>query len=54
MIDLEAKIEKRYLNYLNKVVLYLSKMVLFELDIMTSCDYSTIACASLYVAFKII
>ena len=54
MTDLESKLDKRHFSYLQKVCLYLCKMVLFEIDIVTKYDYSTIACANLYVAFKII
>jgi hypothetical protein len=54
MTELETKLGKKHFTYLNKVCLYLSKMVLFEVEIMTNYDYSTIACANLYVGFKII
>ena len=37
-----------------KVCVYLSKMVTFDIDILTQYDYSTLACANMYVAFKII
>ena len=40
--------------YLQKVCVYLCKMVVFDIDILSSYNYSTLACASLYVAFKII
>jgi hypothetical protein len=54
MTDLESRLGKKNFKYLNKVCLYLSKMTLFEMEIMTNYDYSTIACANLYVGFKII
>ena len=54
MTGLEGKLGKKHFKYLNKVCLYLSKMALFEVEIMTTYDYATIACANLYVAFKII
>lgn len=54
MTDLEGRLGKKNFKYLNKVCLYLSKMTLFEMEIMTNYDYSTIACANLYVGFKII
>jgi hypothetical protein len=40
--------------YLKKVSLYLSKLVLFDIEIVTNYSSSTIACAILYLAFKII
>ena len=54
MTGIEERIDKKFFHYLTKMCLYLSKMVLFEVEIMTAYDYATIAVASLYVAFKTI
>lgn len=47
-------LEPRHFAYLEKIALYLSKMVMFDMDLMAAYDYSTLAAACIYVAFKII
>lgn len=50
----DIPLDSKHMLYLNKITLYLSKMVMFDVDLLSSYDYSTLAAASIYVAFKII
>jgi len=47
-------LEARHFAYLEKIALYLSKMVMFDVELIGSYAYSTLAAACIYVAFKII
>lgn len=52
MTNIESRIDKKLFEYMMKVCMYLSKMVLFEMEIITEYNYEIIAIANLYVAFK--
>lgn len=47
-------LSSKHAKYLTKITLYLSKMIMFDVDLISTYDYSTLAAASIYVAFKII
>jgi cyclin A len=47
-------LDNKHMGFLNKITLYLSKMVMFDVDLLTTFDSSTLAAACVYVAFKMI
>jgi cyclin A len=52
--NIKTMLEPKHYAYLEKISLYLSKMVMFDVELVGVYDYSILATACLYVAFKII
>lgn len=52
--SLKLSLEQRHLAYLEKVIVYLCKMVQFDSDIMGNYNSAVLAIACLHVSFKII
>lgn len=52
--EIREKLEPRHFAYLEKITLYLSKMVMFDVELLGTYTYSTLTAACIYVAFKII
>jgi hypothetical protein len=52
--NIKTILEPKNYAYLEKVSLYLSKMIMFDIELVSGYNYSTLATACLYVAFKII
>lgn len=55
MLDLEKLLgNRKTYDYFNKVIVYLTKMVMHDYSLLTSVPKNYLATASLYVSFKII
>lgn len=52
--SIKELLEPRHFAYFEKIVLYFSKMVMFDVELLGTYSYSTLAAACIYVAFKII
>jgi hypothetical protein len=54
LLDLAQLLDEKYLKYLVKVCIYLSKMNMYDYELMQNQDNAVLAASTIYVAFKII
>ena len=53
-MDLKESLDKKIFKYLQKICTYLSKMSLYEYDLICQKDYNLLSGSLIFVAFKII
>ena len=54
LIGLKSQLSEKKFNIFEKIVSYISKLVIFEYDIISNKNISSIAAGVLYVSFKIL
>jgi len=54
LLELSKLLDEKYLKYLVKVCIYLSKMNQYDYELLQNQDHAVLAASTIYVAFKII
>lgn len=53
-MNLKETLDKKVYNYLEKICIYLAKMILYEYELISSKEYAILSGSLIFVAFKII